>query len=99
MNWIKLAPSILRIGGLFVIFGLGWYSKGVLVENRELKQLRAQLEASNSALVRFQREREVVDETFDGIREELNSDQTLDCNAAVPQCITTLLERMQHADD
>jgi len=84
----------LRLGGILLIFGLGWYSKGVLVENKELKRLKAQLEASNTALVEYQNRVRFDTEELERIKEELDNEGLPSCDDPISICLSRGFERL-----
>ena len=92
---LKALPTILRVGGILAVFALGWYSKSVLVENRELKELRAQLQASNTALIQFQNTVDSQSQQIEQVRRELDEENLESCTNTISLCVSRGLERLR----
>jgi hypothetical protein len=92
--FIKLLPLLFRVGGVLLIFFAGWFAKATLVENAELKKLRAQLEASNTALIQYKNNVDKITEERNNLIEELDNENNPTCNDAVPSCIARGFEQL-----
>lgn len=79
------------------MFGLGWFANQTLVANKELRQIKAQLEASNLALVEYQAQTTLDAAELEAIKKELDNENNPSCNNAISMCVSRGLERLQQS--
>lgn len=83
------------IGTFLSVFFLGWHSKSVLVENAELKRVKAELEATNKSLVIYRENTDKLNRRLTEALKELEDEEDTTCDSPIPSCLSRGFERLQ----
>jgi hypothetical protein len=96
-RFAKVAP-ILRMGVLLSLFALGWYLRGVFMENVELKEARKALIAGNKALVEYQIKIDDYSKKLEDVEKKLNEENIPSCNDLAPYCIRRGIDLLRRSE-